>query len=61
VKQREYEDMRERNWREKEEVIGNKLVSVPLCPHKLDCSRTRASAVKMQQLTAWAMIRTLCY
>jgi hypothetical protein len=44
--------MVERNWREKEKVIGKNLSLLPLCAHKLDCSQKWASAMKVWRLTA---------
>jgi hypothetical protein len=45
----------------KPEELGEKLVSVPLCPpqipHGLTRARTRASAVRGQRLTAWVTAR----
>jgi hypothetical protein len=42
-------------------TLGEKSVSVPLCPpqipHGLTRNRTRASAVRGRRLTAWAMAR----
>jgi hypothetical protein len=53
------------NWQGKTEVLGEKPVSVPLCPpqipHGLTRDRTRASAVGGRRLTAWAMARPLPY
>jgi hypothetical protein len=51
----------ERNLQGKTEVLGEKPVPVPLCspqiPHGLTRDRTRASAVRGRQLTAWAIAR----
>jgi hypothetical protein len=48
------------NWQGKTEVLGEKPVPVPLCPpqipHGLIRSRTRASAVRDRQLTAWTLV-----
>jgi hypothetical protein len=48
-------------WQGKTEVLGEKPVPVPLCPpqipHGLTRDRTRASAARCRQLTAWAMAR----
>jgi hypothetical protein len=53
------------NWQGKTEVLGEKPVPVPLCPpqipHKLTWDRTRASAVRGQRLTAWAMARPFSF
>jgi hypothetical protein len=49
------------NWQGKTEVLGEKLVPVPLCPpqipHGLTRDRTRAAAVGGRRITAWAMAR----
>jgi hypothetical protein len=49
------------NWQGKSEVLGEKLVAVPLCPpqipHGLTRDRTRTSAVGGRRLSAWAMAR----
>jgi hypothetical protein len=49
------------NWQGKTEVLGEKPVTVPLCPpqipHGLSRDRTRASAMWGRLLTAWAMTR----
>jgi hypothetical protein len=46
-------------WQGKTEELGEKPVPVPLCPpqipHGLTQARTRASAVRCQRLTTWAM------
>jgi hypothetical protein len=51
------------NWQGKAEVLGGKPVSVPLCPPQIPHGRTRnrnrASEVRGQRLTAWAMARPL--
>jgi hypothetical protein len=51
----------ELNWQGKTEVLGEKPVPVPFCspqiPHGPTRDRTRASAVRGRQLTAWAMTR----
>jgi hypothetical protein len=48
-------------WQGKTEKLGEKPVSVPLCPpqipHGLTRAQTRASAVRGQRLTTWAMAR----
>jgi hypothetical protein len=53
------------NWQRKTEVVGEKPVSVPLCPpqipHGLNRDRNRASAVGGRRLTAWAMVRPQCH
>jgi hypothetical protein len=50
------------NCQRKTEVLGEKPVPVSLCPpqipHRLTRDRTRASAVRGRQLTAWAMARS---
>jgi hypothetical protein len=47
------------NWQGKPEVLGEIPIPVPLCPPKIPHGptrdRTRASAVRGQRLTAWAM------
>jgi hypothetical protein len=49
------------NWQGKTEVLGEKPVTVPLCPpqipHGLTRDRTWASAVGGRRQTAWAMAR----
>jgi hypothetical protein len=53
----------EQRWNDdgKAERLGVKPVPVPPCPpqipHGLTCERTRASSVRIRQLTAWAMTR----
>jgi hypothetical protein len=48
-------------WQVKPQEFGEKPVPVPLClpqiPHGLTRARTRASAVRGQRLTTWAMAR----
>jgi hypothetical protein len=59
----------ERRWndidREKSEELGEKPVSVPLCPPEMtqgmSRAQTRDSAVRGQRLTAWAMARPYWY
>jgi hypothetical protein len=52
-------------WQGKIEELGEKPVSVPLCPsqilHGLTRARTQASAVTVQRLTTWAMARPMLY
>jgi hypothetical protein len=49
------------NWQGKTEALGKKPVPVPLCPpqipHGLTRDRTRASEVRGQRLTTWAVAR----
>jgi hypothetical protein len=51
------------NWQGKTEVLGEKIVPVPLCltqiPHGLNWDRTRASTVRGRRLTAWDMARSI--
>jgi hypothetical protein len=48
-------------WQGKTEELGEKPIPVPHCPpqipHELTRARTRASAVRGQRLTTWAMAR----
>jgi hypothetical protein len=54
----------EHRWNENQRTRGKKPVPMPLCPpqipHGLTRDRTRASAVRGRQQTAWAMARPRC-
>jgi hypothetical protein len=55
------------NWQGKTEVLGGggKPVPVTFCPpqipHGPTWDRTRASAMRVRRLTAWAMAQPVCY
>jgi hypothetical protein len=52
-------------WQGKTEELGEKPAPVPLCPpqipHGSTLARTRASALRGQRLTAWAMARPVFF
>jgi hypothetical protein len=56
--------MMEWYWQGKTEELGETPVPVPLCPPQIPLgltrAQTRASAMRGQRLTAWAMARPLC-
>jgi hypothetical protein len=43
------------------EVLGENLPQHHFVYHKIPHDQTRAAAVGSQRLTAWAMVRPLCY
>jgi hypothetical protein len=45
------------NWQEITSELEGKAASMPLCPPQIPGARTRASAARGRQLTAWAMLR----